>query len=203
MTHPCVLVLDTETTGLPEHDFACVVELGAVIVAPSGAIVSRWTSLVRPNVPPPPEADDAMRVNGLNRAELDLAPPWSEVRSGLLRWVFGCDYVGSFSLEAVTSYNVDFDQTMINRAGGMGVLDRMWGDCIQLDAGAKLNDPEAHRRRDPRRPPLWWSARELGVKQSEPAHRALSDAETAARVMVALRGREAKSTRRPLPPTHV
>jgi len=183
----CVLVLDTETTGLPEHDGASVVEIGAVLVAPSGAIVARWTSFVRPSFPLPEHADEAMRVNGLDLAELVDAPPWSDVRSGLLRWLFASDYVSTFSLDAVTSYNVDFDRLMLDRAGGMGVLDPMWGACIQLDAGAKLPDPEAHRRRDPRRPPLWWVVRELGVQQVEPAHRALSDAETAARVMVALR----------------
>ena len=186
----CTLVLDTETTGLVEHDFATIVELGAVIVAPSGAVVSRWTSYVMPPVLPlPPEADEAFRVNGIALADLTDAPTWSDVRSGLLRWVFSSDYVASFSLGTITSFNVDFDRTMIDRAGGLGVLDRMWGDCIQLDAGAKLHDTEAHTRRDPRRPSLRWTARELGIEQVEPAHRAVSDAETAARVMVALRSR--------------
>ena len=186
----CTLVLDTETTGLVEHDFATIVELGAVIVAPSGAVVSRWTSYVLPPVLPlPPEADEAMRVNGIALADLTDAPTWSDVRSGLLRWVFSSDYVASFALGTITSFNVGFDRAMIDRAGGLGVLDRMWGDCIQLDAGAKLHDTEAHTRRDPRRPSLRWTARELGIEQVEPAHRALSDAETAARVMVALRSR--------------
>lgn len=190
----CTLVLDTETTGLREHDSACVVELGAVIVAPSGAVVSRWTSYVRPLVLPlPPEADEAMRVNRIDLADLMDAPIWSDVRAGLLLWVFSSDYVSSFSLQAVTSFNVDFDRAMIDRAGGLGVLDRMWGNCIQLDAGLKLSD-EAHRRRDPRRPSLSWTVRELGIEQVEPAHRALSDAETAARVMVALRKRSQVGT---------
>lgn len=186
----CTLVLDTETTGLVEHDFATIVELGAVIVAPSGFLVSRWRSYVRPLVLPlPPEADEAMRVNGIDLANLADAPTWPDVRSGLLGWLFSSDYVASFSLGTITSFNVDFDRTMVDRAGGLGVLDRMWGDCIQLDAGAKLHDTEAHTRRDPRRPSLRWTARELGIEQVEPAHRALSDAETAARVMVALRSR--------------
>lgn len=185
----CTLVLDTETTGLLEHSYACLVEIGAVVVSPSGSIVARWGSLIRPSIDPPPEADEALTVNGLDRAGLAVAPPWQQVRGDLLRWVMGLDYVAMFSLGSVTSFNKQFDKGMVDRQGGLGPLDRLWGDCIQLDAGRKLHDPKAATRRAPGRPPLSWVASELGIEQTLPAHRAVSDAETAARVMVALRSR--------------
>lgn len=180
----CTVVLDTETTGLLDDPWATVVELGAAVLSPHGRVVGTWGSLVRPLDPIPDEAAEAFAVNGLTREELAAADTWRDVCGRFLAWLHGLDPLQLWGVGRVTSYNADFDRTMIERTGGLYA--GPWLGCIQLLAGAHPRVGRHPKQRHPDRPPLWYAAQQLGVTQVEPRHRAVSDAETAARVLVEL-----------------
>lgn len=170
-----LVVLDTETTGLVKHRWAQVIELAGVMLDEDGEEVGVFERLV--HAEPPPEADEALRINGISRDMLLTAGrPMAEVVKDFQLFV---------GPAPVTSFNVDFDAPMLKRMG----LEMRFGDCIMLAAhrvmGAAGALPMQYGR------PKWPSLREaclfFGVPQVEPSHRALSDARMAAAVLMHLR----------------
>ena len=93
------------------------------------------------------------------------------------RTLFG-KWVREMGTPFITAYNVPFDRAMLDR--GRYAEGLRWCTCIQKASrdylGVSLR--------------LGGVAERFGVAVAEPAHRALSDARTAARVMVALRRAE-------------
>jgi DNA polymerase-3 subunit epsilon len=92
-----LLVLDTETTGLPDHEGFQVVEVAAVDT--TGAVV--FHSLVKPDIPIPAAAT---AKNGLTDADLADAPSFTEI------WPRLALLLASYEL---WTYNADFDQAAI------------------------------------------------------------------------------------------
>lgn len=189
-----VCVLDTETSGLPRDPHAVPIDVGAVILDTDGAEVASFSTLVRPAVWGD-AANDAARIHGITLAMVSDAPNPAEVVEDLAEWlrVNGCRWV--------TSYSVEFDREMLAR---MGFEYPRWAPCVMRRALAIMGPAGALRPADPTHPrydsgspwlfpPLsprpesdrrGLSACEFfGVEPEMPAHRALSDATTAARVL--------------------
>ena len=167
---PCI-VLDTETSGLPNNPHAWVLELAAVLYDAVGQEVAAFSSLVRP-----PDAGawredkdvlGALRVNGLSWDVLDRAPPRDVVLRAFAAW-------GSLAPVGtpITAYNLDFDRGMVQRTFPE-LTGAPWASfCVQKMARAAWRGPT-------RRFHLQSVAEDCGVERFTPAHRALSDARTA------------------------
>lgn len=183
-----LVVLDTETTGLPSTPWARVVELAAVLLDPEGREVDTFATLVRPDV-----LDDralpASRIHGITAEMLVDAMETAQVVADFRDWLGAAI--------PVTSYNVGFDRVMVER---MGLTDLRWAHCVMLrsmelmgPAGVLRDADPSHPRYEPGRPWLWPSLEQARtffcVEPQEPAHRALSDARVAARVAVEVRRR--------------
>lgn len=184
-----LLVLDTETTGLPRDDWAEVVELGCVLLDQAGREMSSWSSFVRPQI-----LDDrcqpALSVNHIEQEDLEVADPPEKVRGRLHVWLEEQGYNQS---PHVTSFNVEFDRTMLERSG----FRLRWANCIMLraqeemgPAGALPPAPERLAARGQRWkwPSLAEAASFYAIDQATlgVAHRALADARTAAAIAIAI-----------------
>lgn len=176
-----LVVLDTETTGLLAHSWAAVVEIGAVLLDVEGIERSHFSCLIRPSVLDE-RADPAFKVNQLSPEILireGIAPGWA--RANFERWL---QDTGALWL---TAYGVHFDREMLARMGFKGAWG--WCPCLCLEAKKKMETAG----QQPWEGRVWpyprlttEAAPFFGVEPVMPAHRALSDARTAARILVAL-----------------
>jgi len=102
-----MIVFDTETTGLIEHEALPlekqprIIEIGAVLVR-GGQEVDYFSSLVNPGVPLSP---DIVRITGLRDEDLKGAPTFIEIYGALNRFFQGED--------EVVAHNCRFDQMML------------------------------------------------------------------------------------------
>ena len=172
-----IVVLDTETTGIFGRDeWAEVVELGAVIVDCDGREVAAYRSLVKPSVLDE-RAAPAMAVNKIDPAVLVNAREAWEV---ILEFVAWCvQYDAPF----LTAYNVAFDRAGIEKMGlsfkeGDEKPVLRWASCIMEKAKADMRVSRWLR--------LSVAAEHYGVPVVGEAHRAETDARTAAGVMCAI-----------------
>jgi len=195
-------ILDTETSGFPSNPSASVIDVAGVILDTDGAEVASFATLVQP-LGWGPWADGATAIHGLRLADVQDAPKPADVSGDLAEWLslHHCRYV--------TAYNVGFDRPMLARMGFPANGPR-WADCIMERAGRIMGPAGALRPADPTHPrfdpafPWLWpplsprpesdgrpvSACEFfGVDPVTPAHRAASDAATAARVLLAILAR--------------
>lgn len=181
-----LVVLDTETTGFPEQAWSRVVEVAAVRLDVYGQEESTFAELVRPEIHDY-RAAGAEGVHGLTRKALADARLAGEVGADLFDWLDGAK---------CTAFNVAFDAPMLARMG----VEILWGPCVMLRAMEVMGPAGVLRPADPRhprfvegRPWLWPSLKDaaafFGVPPQEPAHRALSDAWTAALVAVEIQRR--------------
>ena len=111
------LFLDTETTGLDEHDQ--VVEI-AVIDA-EGEL--QFHSLVKPTVP---ISEGAARVHGITSDELASAPTWPEIYSQVRQLLKD---------QLVVAHNISFDARLLRqtcRAHGLAMIDFDWRCTMDL-----------------------------------------------------------------------
>ena len=190
-----LLVLDTETSGLPRHRWARPLELALVALDQDGREVSVFESLIRPTELPA-EADQALQVNHLTREQVLAAPTADEVLERLNAWASK----GGYHQWSVTSFNTAFDGPMIARLWpDTWGLPGMWTPCILLAAHRVMDA-------DPACPGVRWDSGELkwprlaeaaayfGVEVCEPQHRALGDARTAAGIVLALAVRRGVQT---------
>jgi DNA polymerase III epsilon subunit-like protein len=159
-----IVVIDTETTGFLGHDWARVIELGAVLIDTDGQEVGCFESLVRPDILDE-RAAGALAVNHIDPASLADAPTTAEVTALFREWC-GDNWT--------TAYNVGFDRSFIER---MGIYDLRWATCIMLRSKQVLG----------RQMKLSAVAEHFQVPVIGDAHRALTDARTAAGVMVAIK----------------
>lgn len=174
-----LLVVDTETTGLPKDKDARIVELGAVIIDRDGEELASWSSLVRP-----PRAalacdgaDEAMAVHGIDLALLERAPEAHHVERCFLEWVaLRGLYVGG-----ITSWRWSFDGCMLARLGAGRIAELHTARCVHDAARAHFG--KMGRRYGPT---LEDVAQALGVPVPQGRHRALADARLAGQVAVAL-----------------
>ncbi len=160
-----VVVVDTETTGMSPADGHTLVEVATVVVE-DGAIGETWSSLVRPGRPIPP---DAAAVHGITDAMVADAPLPADVAAELRR---------RCGTHVIAFHNGPFDlpfvATMLRAAGqpplGSPVVDTL--GLARAFAGEGGNSLQALRTRY--------------ALPVEPAHRALGDALTTARLLLAL-----------------
>jgi DNA polymerase III epsilon subunit family exonuclease len=169
-TAPDLVVLDTETTGLdPRRDR--VIDVGAVRLDAGLAVVDRFSTLVAPGIPVPLFIQ---RLTGLTDTDLAGAPSFAEAFESLRAFVGDA---------VVAGHNVAFDRAHLDegaRRHGLAPLSAEWLDT--LDAALFLY-PELDRHA------LGVLADELGLP--EPAHRALTDAESTAALLARLCARAA------------
>jgi len=169
-----IIVWDTETTGLPRDSWADVVDLGAVLVDTSGEIIDQFECLILPEVLDE-RANFALSISGIT-PEL-LRAEGLTVQGALERvdlWIAGLPQGMTFH----TSFNIAFDRPMMRR---MGLEYPAWASCIMLKAQDAMGVSKW--------PKLKEAAPFFGVVQEEPAHRALADAKTAAKIMIAIQKR--------------
>lgn len=175
-----VIVVDTETTGFGGEN-TCIVELGAVVISTTGQELAAFSSLVRPDPRidrEHPGVQKAMEVNGIPWHEADAAPSALEVWNAFCQW--GSPFAASGeAVSPVTAFNVPFDKRIIEAEAAFGPLP--WASfCILAQArrhmktlgrkGARLSNVAEH----------------FGIVPDGPAHRAVTDARTAAKVWFAL-----------------
>jgi DNA polymerase III epsilon subunit-like protein len=177
-----VIVVDTETTGLMEHAWAEVIEVGAVLMDAEHGELAAFSSLIMPSHIPPGAAE-ALRVNGLTREHLDAAPVISEVRPAFGAWR---NAWGGWPL---VSWHLPFDEHFWPWPGAWAPAT----SCLQRRAAepmarAGLMVPRPNRRRF-EVPSMAEACAYFRVQQVGAAHRALDDARTAARLWMALEKR--------------
>lgn len=191
-----IAVLDTETTGFPSNSLASVIDVGGVIIDLSdGSEVSRFDSLVCP-LAWGEWAEPATAIHRLTHDDVKGSPRPHSVTPALVAWLEKHDCWWW------TSYNVAFDQPMLRR---MGFVTGRLASCVMVRAMQIMGPAGVLRAADPSHPryredspwlfpPLapnpksGTSACEFfGVDPILPAHRALSDARTAAEVMLRIK----------------
>jgi DNA polymerase III epsilon subunit-like protein len=203
--HP-IIVLDTETAGLPSEPGAKPIEVAAVVLGTDGQIVEEYSSIVRSyDTPEPPAyAHYALDLTGIRWEEVLAAPTVESVLADL----------EALSLRHrtrfVAAFNREFDREMMRRLGWAD--DWRWCRCIMLRAmiphmrdGGKLSPanprhPQFNAEVPYLFPPLVPNGKGkmsvtefFGLEIEGDAHRALADAKVSARVMVEIVKREAAS----------
>lgn len=175
-----LIVLDTETTGFPGQDWAGVCELGAVLLDEEGNEVSTFSSLCRPPVLDE-RAANALSINHITMEELLAAPPSDVVAEDFRN--FADDLY-------CTAFNVGFDRPMMERMGVKPPWIKGWATCIMLRATKVMGEAGALPKW-PNGTPKWAKLEEaaayFGVPVVGDAHRALTDARTAAGVAISIR----------------
>jgi DNA polymerase III epsilon subunit-like protein len=163
----CVLVLDTETTGLGPT--ARLVELAvAKVQLPGGEILAEWSTLVDPGIPIPA---DATRIHGITNEMVRGQPgarPVLRRLAGILQ-----------RTPRLVAHNAAYDVGVLrNEARRVGVTlpkgVTTW--CSQRFAKATLPGEKSYA--------LGALAARLGLRV-EGAHRALADVRTTAQLVVA------------------
>jgi DNA polymerase-3 subunit epsilon len=168
-----VAMIDTETTGR-DANLDRVVEVG-VVIALRGQVVSRWSRLINPGRPIPPEVT---AVHGITDADVAEAPSFAEIAAELL------DFIGN---AIPAAYNAGFDKGFIlaelDRAGlrppappPIARREVEWIDPLPF--ARELYKHEESRA-------LGEMAKRLGVALVN-AHRATDDAEAAIQVLYAM-----------------
>lgn len=160
-----IVVLDTETTGLLSDPDARPWEFGAVLLDRSGREVSKCEVRGHPEI----YRDDMRRVvemGGFSADELLRLPSFRSGHRQIQAWMGG-----ALARKArITSYSIPFDRGMLERVGLVWPDDRWGPDVLDLAGGRSLRVAAACR----------------GIQRVQPAHRALSDARTAAEVLKAI-----------------
>lgn len=182
-----LLILDTETSGLPKHRWSRVIEIAFVAIDIDGHEVSTFDTLVRP-LDLPPEADEALALTGITREALEMAPSAMAVATELSYWMNS----RRFNDWTLTSFNTDFDRAMLSRDTAWSRWSEpTWAACI-MRAAHRIMDADAScplQRWDNgelKWPKLSEAATYFGVEVCEPQHRALGDARTAAEIVKAI-----------------
>lgn len=174
-----IIVLDCETTGLIKHPSARVVELAAVALY-NGREVGCFSSLVYATEAECIDGAAALAINGIDPSLLQIAPLPESVAE-----VFA-DWLSLYPVEYLTAFNVDFDRTLLERS--IPIVNKAWGPCIMKQALAVMGPANVlPRLRDGgpwKYPSLKEAAAYFGVEVQGNTHRALTDARTAAGVLV-------------------
>lgn len=173
-----LIVVDTETTGFPNQEWARIVEIGAVCLDEDGEEIGVFSSLLRPDIFDE-RADGALAVNKIPRADIEAAPRTERVMDGFAAWIVETGACW------ISAYNVAFDRFMLEAVGLARRLPGLrWASCIMLRSQAAL--------RLSRWPSLTAAARNFGVVPDGDAHRALTDARTAAKIAIEIKRRAAR-----------
>lgn len=163
--NPMTVFLDTETLGKPNDSEIC--DIG--IVGIDGRV---WfDELIRPSIPIPAEAS---AIHGITNEMVAKAPPWSIVATA----------VGELLRDKqIVIFNAEYDRNIISHANERTGHDyRITGECAMLEFARFMGVPgfkgqfKWHR--------LDIAAAHFGIPPG--GHRALADAETARKVVLAM-----------------
>jgi len=182
-----IIVLDTETTGIPHRDhWTECVEWAAVLLDRDGTELDHFSALIRPAYTGP-EIQAALDVNHLTLDILMSQMPLAEVLPSISGWLrkHGDPYC--------TAFNVGFDSKICTLMG----LNVRWASCTMLRAMGPMGAAGAlqpGRYGKPKWPRLAEACAHFEIPQQEPAHRALADARSAALVACAIRRAELAAT---------
>lgn len=173
-----LMVVDTETDGLPDDPDARVIEVGAVVIDRAGVELAAFSSLVRPRYQrwSDPGVLAALAVNGITQTMLEEAPHCAAVDKALRAWM-----QLTYRRPRLTSWRTSFDRLMMSRSLPV-TMDWDWTRCIHQVAKRELGMMD-HKHG----PKLDIVAEYFGIAvEPTTRHRALNDARLAARVAVAL-----------------
>ena len=172
------VVLDTETTGLYNHDQ--LVELGAVCVDEWGQVRSKFSTLIKPSRPVDPNCK-ALRVNKISLVELEKAPSWETVQVYFDAWL---RQIPTEDGEVVcTAFNSSFDKRMLENHN----FSLNWGLCVRTATNRCMktrNQQPKNKNGKNRAPSLQEACSFFQIPYPENAHRALADAEVTAKVAI-------------------
>ena len=172
------VVLDTETTGLYNHDQ--LLEIGAVCVDEWGQIRSTFSTLIKPKRPVDPKCK-ALHVNQISHADLDNAPSWETVQNYFDAWL---RVIPSKQEEVIcTAFNLSFDKRMLENHN----FSLNWGLCVRTATNRcmkKVNRQPKNKNGKNRAPSLQEACEFFHIPYPKDAHRALADATVTAKVAI-------------------
>ncbi len=159
-----IAVIDTETTGLPEHDWAGVCEVGIVILDAERRELGRFQMLTHPPILDG-RSSQGFKIHRIEQEQIKQAPGHQATVIAIRQFLRAWGY------PPLVAFNAKFDQQMLERAG---LVYRDWY-CLKEAAAARFGHIVS----------LDKCCSLLDIERSC-AHRALGDAIDAARVVVGL-----------------
>jgi DNA polymerase III epsilon subunit-like protein len=179
-----IVVLDTETSGLPDDPNARVVEIAAALFDTADTTpLATFTSLICPDVLTDEGRAVIEKVSHIPFEELDAAPTPAEV------WAAFQQFLGTAApFKHITAYNREFDQHMIEHTLPEEAKDLPWGPCVMVTFAERFA-VYSHMKEDLTGPipfRLSVAARLLDLQHEGDAHRALADAVLAGQISVRL-----------------
>jgi DNA polymerase-3 subunit epsilon len=177
--------IDVETTGL-EVLSARIVEVACVVMGAGGVETGSFSTLVNPGAEALAAAHpDAWRVNGLSPEKLVDAPSEEKAACKLE------EFLERFWGAELYAFNTEFDACFLAKPP-WGVSPRQWGGCVMLASQKVMGEAGVLQKGSTggfRRPSLAKAAAFFSVTQAG-AHRALTDARTAALIHAEILRRE-------------
>ncbi|HJV03373.1 MAG TPA: 3'-5' exonuclease [Burkholderiaceae bacterium] len=160
-----IVMIDFETTGLSPDMGDRITEVAALRIA-GGRVVERYVSLINCNVRIP---SFITGLTGITQAMVDSAPPVARVVPELL------DFIGSDTLSA---HNASFDEKFLRaESARLGLAPAHTGLVCSLKLSRRVFPQLASYK-------LGNLSEQLGIRFKSAAHRAESDAEVAAEVLL-------------------
>jgi DNA polymerase-3 subunit epsilon len=160
-----IVMLDFETTGLSPDMGDRITEVAALRIV-GEKVVERYVSLINCNVRIP---SFITGLTGITQAMVDSAPPVHQVVPELL------DFIGSDPLSA---HNASFDEKFLRaEAARLGLTPRHQSLVCSLKLSRRVFPNLASYK-------LGNLSGQLGIRFASAAHRAESDAEVAAQVLI-------------------
>ncbi len=160
-----IVMLDFETTGLSPDMGDRITEVAALRIV-GGKVVERYVSLINCNVRIP---SFITGLTGITQAMVDGAPPVSQVVPELL------DFIGS---DALSAHNASFDDKFLRaEAARLGLTPGYQSLVCSLKLSRRVFPKLSSYK-------LGNLSGELGIRFKSAAHRAESDAEVAAEVLI-------------------
>ncbi len=160
-----IVMIDFETTGLSPDRGDRITEVAALRIV-GGHVVERYVSLINCNVRIP---SFITGLTGITQAMVDGAPPVSQVLPKLL------EFIGS---DALSAHNASFDERFLRgESCRLGLVPGHQGLVCSLKLSRRLFPGLASYK-------LGMLSSQLGIRFKSAAHRAESDAEVAAQVLI-------------------
>ncbi|MQA18650.1 MULTISPECIES: PolC-type DNA polymerase III [Telluria group] len=160
-----IVMLDFETTGLSPDMGDRITEVAALRIV-GGKVVERYVSLINCNVRIP---SFITGLTGITQAMVDGAPPVSQVVPELL------DFIGG---DALSAHNASFDDKFLRaEAARLGLTPGYQSLVCSLKLSRRVFPNLSSYK-------LGNLSGELGIRFKSAAHRAESDAEVAAEVLI-------------------
>lgn len=160
-----IVMIDFETTGLSPDMGDRITEVAALRIA-EGRIVERYVSLINCKVRIP---SFITGLTGITQQMVDSAPPVAEVVPRLL------EFIGA---DALAAHNASFDEKFLRaESARLGMAPAHQGTVCSLKLSRRVFPQLGSYK-------LGTLSGQLGIKFKSAAHRAESDAEVAAEVLL-------------------